>query len=254
MRVTKIKELFLITWGILLLSSIPVISLAQIPQTINYQGYLTDKTSGDPINNSALEMTFSIYDVPTGGTALWWQTQTIQVNQGNYNVVLGGGTTPKPIDVPFDKQYYLGVKVGTDPEMTTRQPFTSVPYAINAGYLGEFCWQLTPAGSTGTGFLKLSMTRVNANNYTVNGYSTNTSTTATGAINGNAVVIGSEMLLTLTESHMDSFSTSISVYNLILDSTSYNGTFRVIGRDYNYSSGFEPLNHTSGSVTYVACP
>ncbi len=129
MQITRIKKLFIIIWGILFLSNMPVISLAQIPQTINYQGYLTD--SGGTPENGSVSMTFSIYDVDIGGTALWSQTQTVQVNQGVYNVILGGGTVPNPINLPFDRQYYLGVKVGTDNEMDPRQTLTSVPYALN---------------------------------------------------------------------------------------------------------------------------
>jgi hypothetical protein len=34
--------------------------------------------------------------------------------------------------LPFDRQYYLGVRVNLDPEMTPRQPLTAVPYALNA--------------------------------------------------------------------------------------------------------------------------
>ena len=131
MEVEKVRKLINTLLGVVLLSSISMSSYGQIPQTINYQGYLTDKTTGDPINNSALEITFSIYDVDIGGAALWWQTQTVQVNQGVYNVVLGGGTTRKPIDLTFDRQYYLGVKVGADSEMDPRQPLTSAPYALN---------------------------------------------------------------------------------------------------------------------------
>jgi len=103
------------------------ISYSAVPQTINYQGYLTD-SGGTPINGT-VQMLFSIYDVSSGGTALWIENQTVNVNNGIYSVVLGETT---PINLAFDTQYYLGVVVGGDPEMTPRQALTSVPYAFSA--------------------------------------------------------------------------------------------------------------------------
>ena len=61
---------------------------AAIPETINYQGYLTDN-SGNPIN-ATVSMTFRIYTVASGGTAQWTEPQSnVPVNNGIYNVVLG---------------------------------------------------------------------------------------------------------------------------------------------------------------------
>ena len=129
MKGEKIKYLFIILLAISFISGIPIPGYSEVPRTINYQGYLTD-SSGNPIDGS-VSIIFSLYDVSRSGTVLWSQTQVVVVNQGIYNVVLGGGTASKPITLPFDKPYYLGVKVGSDSEMDPRQPLTSVPYALN---------------------------------------------------------------------------------------------------------------------------
>ena len=108
----------------------PFLSLpvqAGIPGTINYQGYLTN-ASGVPVNG-AIPITFRIYDVPSGGTALWTETQDVTVNQGVYSVSLGGNTA---LSLSFDVPYYLGVTVGADAEMTPRKELTSVGYAFRA--------------------------------------------------------------------------------------------------------------------------
>ena len=108
----------------------PFLSLpvqAGIPGTINYQGYLTN-ASGVPVNG-AIPITFRIYDVPSGGTALWAETQDVTVNQGVYSVSLGGNTA---LSLSFDVPYYLGVTVGADAEMTPRKELTSVGYAFRA--------------------------------------------------------------------------------------------------------------------------
>lgn len=100
---------------------------AAIPPTINYQGYLTN-ASGAPVN-ATIQMTFAVYDIDVGGAPLWTETRSVTVSQGVYNVNLGEVT---PMNLPFDTQYFLGVQIGTDPEMTPRKVLTSVGYAFRA--------------------------------------------------------------------------------------------------------------------------
>lgn len=115
-----------------LLTFIPVSGYSAVPQTINYQGYLTD-SDGNPIDGT-VQMTFSIYDSETADkdSWIWQQPQTVDVTGGVYNVVLGGGATPNPIDLTFDIQYWLGIKVETNNEMTPRTALTSTGYAFRA--------------------------------------------------------------------------------------------------------------------------
>ena len=61
-------------------------------------------------------MVFSIYSVSTGGTALWTETQTVTVTKGVFNVLLGN-INPIADTVFCNPNRWLGVKVGTDPEM-----------------------------------------------------------------------------------------------------------------------------------------
>src|SRR5512136_3098407 len=58
------------------------------PLYFNYQGLLLD-SAGSPVADGDYELTFSIYDVATGGTALWSETQTVTVTSGLFNVQLG---------------------------------------------------------------------------------------------------------------------------------------------------------------------
>ena len=114
--------------GILLLFSFSL-GYAAIPYTINYQGYLTD-SGGNPVNGP-VSMKFSLYTIQSGGTAFWTETQSVTVNDGVYSVTLG--TVNQTLgNYNFDMPYFLGVTVGTDPEMTPRQPLTSVGYAFTA--------------------------------------------------------------------------------------------------------------------------
>jgi parallel beta-helix repeat protein len=133
MHKKKLTRFFLgiagIALGVVIVSAV----CYAIPQTINYQGYLTD-SGGDPLNGT-VDMVFRLYDVDTGGSPLWTETQTgVQVTDGLFSVNLGEvDPITNPLDLPFDTPYWLGVTVGTDSEMTPRQPVTSVGYSYRAG-------------------------------------------------------------------------------------------------------------------------
>ncbi|RMD64090.1 hypothetical protein D6833_04845 [Candidatus Parcubacteria bacterium] len=103
---------------------------AQIPQLINYQGVLQDSSTGLPVDEDK-SITFAIYATATGGTALWSETQTVSIDQGYFSVLLGS-VTPIPPTVFSGGDRYLGVKVGTDAEMTPRKRIVSVGYALMA--------------------------------------------------------------------------------------------------------------------------
>src|SRR3990172_3435342 len=109
----------------------PIISYAAVPQTINFQGYLTNP-GGVPVNTT-VDITFKVYDVLSGGSPLWTETQTVTVTTGVFNVTLGA-ITPLPGNL-FDQQTrYLGITVAGDSgEMTPRQMLTSVGYSIKTG-------------------------------------------------------------------------------------------------------------------------
>lgn len=102
------------------------ISSAQIPKTISYQGIISE--SGAKVNGEKT-ITFKLYDTESGGTALWDNYKILNVQNGVFEVVLG---EDKPLDLPFDKPYWLGIKVGAGAELTPRIPLTSAAYSLNA--------------------------------------------------------------------------------------------------------------------------
>jgi hypothetical protein len=115
---------------------------AQVPQKLNYQGFLTNP-GGAPINAS-LSMVFKLYTVPTGGSALYTETHTVSVTGGKFDVVIGSVT---PLNLAFDIPYFLGVSAGTDPEMTPRQLVTASPYSLRSANADALAPAATIAGS-----------------------------------------------------------------------------------------------------------
>ena len=100
-----------------------------IPHLINYQGMLTDD-SGTPLNDTP-DITFEIWNAPSGGTRRWWETQSnVSVVNGLFNVILGN---VNPINLSFyqDENYWLQIIVEED-TMPSRLKFTSVAFAYRA--------------------------------------------------------------------------------------------------------------------------
>lgn len=107
---------------------------AEIPNIVSYQGYLTDG-GGNPLDGD-YTLTFSVYDVSSGGTALWTSgEQGVSVSNGifSYNM---GQSVPLPVDLFDYPDRWLGIKVGVDPEIAPRTILASVPYALKSGDSG----------------------------------------------------------------------------------------------------------------------
>ena len=106
---------------------------AGLGSRLTYQGRLTN-SSGAPLN-SALNMVFKLYD---DSSVLWWTSATRSVTpvNGLFTVYLGDGSDP---DLYLYHAASIGVTVGSDPEMTPRQPLNTVyGHSNNAiGVLGD---------------------------------------------------------------------------------------------------------------------
>lgn len=111
---------------------------AQIPKLISYQGVLTDN-SGVALANGSYNVTIKIFDALTGGTELWSEDHTVNLNNGLFSIALGSNTA---LNLPFDKPYYVSTTVDNT-ELLPRTPMTASPYALNASSSG--------GGNSGTG-------------------------------------------------------------------------------------------------------
>lgn len=109
-------------------------SALAVPPFLSEQGRLFD-ASGEPVDNPNLAIRFAIYGDEAGTQTLWSETQAVVVDDGYFSAVLGdtsNGGTALPANLFEGSTRFLGVKVGSDDEMTPLQPIVSVPYALVA--------------------------------------------------------------------------------------------------------------------------
>ena len=139
----KIK--FFVVFVVLSLFAFSVMAQASSKNTLTLHGQLFD-TDGEPaVGAHTIEV--SIYNASTGGSALFEEEHDVSVlSDGSYTVIIGDGVMPGtavntngiPASVFASDNWYLGIEVDTDNEMTPRIRITSAPYAISAGELGGF--------------------------------------------------------------------------------------------------------------------
>src|ERR1039457_1688715 len=103
---------------------------AQIPRTLSYQGILTDN-SGNPKSDGSYNVSFSFYEQSTGGIAIWTETKSLNVTKGLFSTSLGD-QTPFGEGLKFNKQYWLGITVGADPEFLPRISLNATGYSFSS--------------------------------------------------------------------------------------------------------------------------
>lgn len=105
-------------------------SSVTIPLLIGYQGRLADPGTGEAKPDGNYNVEFSLYDVESGGTALWNESKIVSVGNGVFSTHLGD-ITPLSISLFNGQALWLGIKVESDAEATPRQVLAVVPYAIS---------------------------------------------------------------------------------------------------------------------------
>jgi hypothetical protein len=101
---------------------------SQVPPTLSYQGMLTG-IGNEVVEDGIYEMLFNLYRETDPSASLWSETQNVTIVKGIFNVLLG---TVTPLDLPFDEQYYLGIAIGNEDELSPRIALTSSAYSFRA--------------------------------------------------------------------------------------------------------------------------
>ena len=109
----------------LMLGLVPQLAWAEVPNVINYQGYLTD-SSGTPLEGT-VNVTLKFWDALTGGN-------TIGSPKSYTNVNVNNGVFSQNVDVSditFDNPVFIETTVNGE-TLAPRQLVTSVPFAYRA--------------------------------------------------------------------------------------------------------------------------
>jgi hypothetical protein len=96
--------------------------------SLRMQGSL-QKPSGKPFDNGFHAITFKLYEVEVGGQAIWTEAQPrVKVENGLYEASLGSIV---PLNLRFNKRYYLGAAVNGGAELAPRAILGNSPYAVS---------------------------------------------------------------------------------------------------------------------------
>lgn len=123
-------------------------AFAQIPRVISYQGQLLG-TNEQPVPEGDYKLTFKIYN--ESNTLLWAEMHNpIHVAGGLFQVFLGSVI---PLNIPFNQAYFMGIQVGSDPEMIPRIPITCTAYSVSSSQVIGYNNIFPTEGNVGIGTL-----------------------------------------------------------------------------------------------------
>ena len=112
--------------------SVPEMS-AQIPQTISYQGVVS-QDDGRPLPNGTYQIDIALYDSEHASSPIWMESHQASLTKGLFSLALG---SVEPFNLPFDRPYWLGIAVDGAPEMPQRTRLSATPYAFRSDVAGS---------------------------------------------------------------------------------------------------------------------
>jgi hypothetical protein len=180
---------------------------------LNFQARLRT-SSGSIVADGNYNIEFKLYDVSSGGTALWTETRTtgdrVRVVNGYMTANLGS-VTAFPGTIQWGEQHWITMNIGGtavgpvwDGEMNPRLQLTAVPFAFKADSANNVASANTNAASTNSSAVTIqsgnaSGATSNSGNITID-TGTATGTTGTislGAVNSSSLILGRSGLTTL---------------------------------------------------------
>ncbi len=135
----------------LLLFSLTLTVLAQVPSAINFQGNLTDPITGNVIADNTYDMVFALFDADIDGTELWSESQIgVLVMGGIFNVVLGSVNQMDP--VIFSQPVWLQITVNGE-TLSPRIELAASAYSINSANTQSYESEYTSIPSVGPAYI-----------------------------------------------------------------------------------------------------
>lgn len=108
---------------------LPGLAHAQLNPLYPVQGVL-EHSSGNPVNGT-LTVIFALYQEETSTTGIWSETTPVDFDEGLFSIYLGEVNALDPALFAGNDGLWLGITVGTDPEMD-RVFLASTPYSAYA--------------------------------------------------------------------------------------------------------------------------
>lgn len=131
-----------LSFAVVLVLPLAAVPQSAVPMLINYQGELRSPTTGEPVPDGSYDMIFKVFDVQSGGAALWQGTHStangnpVQVTNGIFSVILGSGTGNTLDTSVFDEpNRWLEIRVKAE-TLSPRHRITSAAYSMASGTAG----------------------------------------------------------------------------------------------------------------------
>ncbi len=102
-------------------------------QFLSIQGVARDN-SGISLANGGYSFEFKLYVEETNGTAVWTEIQVLTVVNGVFSANLGIDESMAGLD--YNTEYWLGISINSNAELSPRGKLTLSPYAVMAQVFG----------------------------------------------------------------------------------------------------------------------
>jgi hypothetical protein len=144
------------------------------------------------------------------------------------------------------KQIYLSLLIGL-------LMFTTTSKSHAESYLGDFCWQVTE-NETPVWIYKFGVYEKEGVHYALYG----TGDDGNGGIaaaNGNAEVVGSNIMMTIVGSGIDEqIGAWNETFSAVLSISTLSGTWHNMGAVYDNIGSPQAPYHTNGTIALITCP
>ena len=285
--IKSICAAFAATFAATVFAAVPSSITQFVPQTINYQGYLANPSTGAAYTDGIYDLDIRLYRAQSGGTAIWGARYSVYVKDGYFNIMLGesatsiystpsgsSSTTYGPTylwkalwnDTAVSQNYnlWLGVTprqsathaaIASPTEISPRQQLLAAPYAFRtqSAYYAERAYD----GFTVPGTLTVNGSVSFPSSYSIGGISYSSSTLQLAGVsqtstNPNFFLYGKNMYLypyNTLKMQPQAGNIEMTVGNSYTTKIS-GGTFSVDSPPISLAgSGTATLKATSGSAT-----
>ncbi|NOX17250.1 MAG: hypothetical protein GXO87_03090 [Chlorobi bacterium] len=108
-----------------------------IPNVIAFTSVISDN-QGNKLPDGKYDISFSIYDVPEGGSPLWSESYDgFPVKDGVVSVLLGKKDKSNFLKLKFDEKYFLEIAINGENKTSKRIELSASPYSLGSKYALE---------------------------------------------------------------------------------------------------------------------